>query len=1122
MKKNLLKVFLLSVATAGMVFSSCTNYDDDINDLNQKIEDLSEKVTLKADQSAVAALESKLQGVDFSKYLTSADIEGLATKADLEAAVNQAGEAVKAEIEEAIAGIKTLSEDDVKGIFAEQMKAYDIWGSINTKVADAIQEALKGTLTQSDINTIIAAVVTDINKDGSDIQKAILSIVSKDMQAALADYVTKDVLNGYVKVAVLDGYVTVEAANAKYTAMEAAVEAKLDAANKALVAEITKQIADNNTIQKSDLDKAFAEYDKQIADLWSAVGNLAGRIQSLVYVPASMDGVATFGSYSILGTGSPVSLTKGTDSKATMTFRVSPASLAEALVAGYEAGTVKMSFLPEKLTRANEIKFEVEGVALGKDGKIDVLARTNYAYPAVDETFAVALQVIDSKKSGEDEIETGIEFTSAYVNTKGSGAENVYDNIVLVDANLKVVDPTAISDSIAYNNTTARHKFLDGYKYGYKVSATQIITLKEAAAKYNWDVTPSDSVVIARTNFLDYATVGIGLADVDLDPANPMANAARAKFVTVWLRSADTDNIGTFVADKGNLGIKVGNATVYGSKTYEAKLHITREKLAAITLDTVNFTWKYDTYVGGGQYEKQIQIASGLLTYKQFKDLDFTDPTVTWTCTGAINDANASASVEARLASNPSADSDVQLLNLAVSNYNKGTGALNYKVNVPISNVAEVEFNGVINFKGLPEVTFPINVPAGQYTVDAAAHRLVVPIAANFSDSLYKVNEAALKEFFPTNGKTDFIAFMNNPALTNNFADKVDEKKPGGASSTASPVTSAGLELTSTGALNAYFVSDYAGYYFIDFNDKARYSFSVKADTKVELAAAGFKVNFIKGHEVVINKANNYYLLRGVDLYLNAKNPYLVAPGVRGVNTYTIENVNLANAYKAGSDVTGAVVTYELAARPAGYTDAIGTYPTISGATLDWNSCSLDKVTVTATMKVNGLVTDIKTFDVVRKDILAGHRPVQDTANSLNVLEVNTSGRDTTVSLLKGVTLKDFADSLVIDPAGKLNLNSQDAYKTETVFGTPNYRIKPAGASSFQDAIDGMIFDRLSISDAGILTVSGSNAELANEIEVTVPVKLTHKYSVVETDATTHTWERNPVEFKVVFVIKSK
>lgn len=1078
MKKNLFKVFLLSAATVGMVFSSCTNYDDDINDLNQKIEDLSGKVALKADQSAVQALEQKLSGIDFSKYVTT---EGL------DAAIKAVEKQTKADLEAAIKGIKTLSEDDVKGIFNKQMEAYDIWGSVNTKVADAIQEALKGTLKQGDINDIIAAAVAEINKDGSDIQKAILSIVGKDMEAALANYVTKDVLNGYV---------TADAANAKYTAMEASVEAKLAAANKALVAEITKQITDNNTLQKADLDKAFAEYDKEIASLWSAISNLAGRIQSLVYVPSTLDGKAAFGSYRIAGTGTPVSLTNGNGAKSTMTFRVSPASLAEALVNGYKDGTVKMAFLPEKLTRATEIKFEVEGVSLGKDGKIDVLARTNYTYPSVDETYAVALQVINSKKQEGETIETGIEFTSAYVSTTGSGSVNVYDNIVLVDEKLKEVDPMAISDDIAYNNTTASHKFLDGYKYAYKVSANQIITLADAAAKYNWDVKPADAVAIERTAF-----TSTGVTELNVDPQNPMVNAAaKAKFVTVGLKQAKAGNIDKVVTDAGKLGITVGNATVYGTKAYEAKLNITREKLAAITLETVNFVWDYNKYVGGGQYEKQIQIGSGL-TYEQFNDLDFS--AATWTVDGAIKTANASASVSAHLASSPSAAGDVQLLDLEVSNYNKGTGAINYKVNVPISFVAEVEFNGVVNFKGLPEVEFPISVPAGEYTVDG--DDLVVQIAEHFSDSLYKVNETALKEHF--NNGANFTSFMSSATLEKRFP--AEQKKP---SPTAAAVNYAGLELaTANGALNAYFVSS-----FIDFNDFEEYNFKVQPSTDIKVANAGFTVKFIKDNTVTIKKDNNFFLMKGTDLYTDKETPYVVATGVRDGANYTIGNIDLDKAYKASK--TGAVVTYELAAAPTGYA---GAYPTISGTTLNWNGCSLNSVEVTAKLTVDGILVEVQKFNATINNPIVGpavQEFVSETGEELNVVKV-AANQAASVSLFKGVTLKDFADKLVIDPvAGALDAESVSAYDVAVTYGTPIYKVKKNGAF----AVDGSIsFDRLSVA-GGVLSVSASDARLAYEIEVTVPVELTHKYSFEEkTTGTTTTWEPKPIKFDVVFIVKN-
>ena len=1080
MKKNLLKVFLLSAATVGMVFSSCTNYDDDINDLNQKIEDLSGNVALKADQSAVQALEQKLAGIDFSKYVT---------KEGLDAAIKGVEDQTKSEIEAAIKGIKTLSENDVKSIFNEQMKAYDVWGSVNTKVADAIQEALKGTLKQSDINTIIAAAVAEINKDGSDIQKAILSIVGKDMEAALANYVTKDVLNGYV---------TAEAANAKYTAMEAAVEAKLDAANKALVAEITKQIADNNTIQKADLDKAFAEYDKEIASLWSAVSNLANRIQSIVYVPTSADGVVKFGNYNINGT--PLSTGAGT--KTTMVFRVSPASLAEALASGYNKGDVKMAFLPEQVTRAAETAFVIEGDVTAKDGKIEMLVSTNYTYPSATETYSIALQVIDSKKQEGETIETGTEFTTEYIPTSGSGSVNVYDNIVLVDEKLKVV--TAISDKIEYDNTTSEHTFLAGYKYGYKVADNNVITLAEAAAKYNWDVTPEETPLIERTAF-----TYTGVTNLDVKPENPMANdTTKATPVTVSLEQATAGNIGKVVTDEGKLGIQVDTVNIFGTKNYVAKLNITKKQLKDIKLNKVTFVWDYAHYNSGSAYVADSLLISSELTFEQFKDLDF--DAASWTLkTSDIKTANPGISMEIARVSTPSADNDVQLIKLSVNDYKKNKSkrheSIAFEGTVPVSTVAEVKFSGEIEFKGLPSVQFPISVPAGEYTVDG--DNLVVEIAEHFSDSLYKVNETALKEHF--NNGANFVSFMSSATLAKSFP--AEKKRP---NPTATAVDYAGLALaTANGALNAYFVSS-----FIDFNDLGAYTFKVQPSTNIKVADAGFTVKFIKDNTVTINKDNNFFLMKGTDLYTpDGKTPYVVATGVRDGANYTIGNIDLDKAYKASK--AGAFVGYELAARPANYT---GPYPTfINGTTLNWNGCSFNSVEVTARLIVDGILVDVKKFNATIENPIVGPAVqafVSETGEELNVVKV-AANQAASISLLKGVTLKDFADSLVIDPvAGALDAESVSTYDVTVTYGTPAYKVKKNGAFVADNTIS---FDRLSVA-GGVLSVSASDARLAHEIEVTVPVKLTHKYSVEKkTTGTTSTWERKPIEFDVVFIVKN-
>lgn len=1086
MKKNLLKVFLLSAATVGMVFSSCTNYDDDIDDLNQRIEELSGEIALKTDKSAVSALEQKLSGIDFSKYATTESVE---------AAIKAAEKQVKADLEAAIKGIKTLSEDDVKGIFTEQMKAYDVWGSVNTKVADAIQEALKGTLKQGDINDIIAAAVAEINKDGSDIRKAILSIVGKDMASTLQNYVTKDVLNGYV-----------EAADAKYTAMEKDVEAKFSAANEALVEEVKGLISANNTVQRADLDTAFAKYDKKIASLWTAVSNLANRIQSLVYVPTSMDGVATFSNYNIAGTP----LTTGAGTKTAMAFRVSPASLAEALASGYNAGKVRMEFLPEEVTRATEAAFTIEGDVTAKDGKVEMLVSTDYTYASTTETYAIALRVIDSKKQEGETVETGSEFTTEYIPTTGGASVNVYNDIVLADKDGKKVNPTAIIDTIQYHVTDAEHTFLEGYKFAYEVAADNVISLAEAAAKYNWDVTPEETPVIKRTGF-----TATGVANLDITPEDPMANdAAKAKLVTVSLEEAVAANIGKSVTDEGELGIKVGDAApIFSSgtstKEYSAELRITKRKLAAIKLDKVSFVWNYDNYNSGAAYVKDnFLISNSGLTYGQFNDLLFSDPTVSWEITGSnITNVNPAIGISIEGVSTPSADNDVQLVKISVDNYKKNKSqrheSITFKGVVPVSSVAEVEFSGEIEFKGLPTVKFPISVPQGQYTVDGA--NLVVEIAENFADSLYKVNEGVLKEHF--SNTANFVSFMGSD-VSANFP--VEQKKVGAAMQTY-----AGLERSGS-ALNAYFVSD-----FINFNEADSYTFNVQGSTWVKKTDAGFQVKFTKGDKVTINKNNNFFLKRGENLFTSAETPYLVTSGILSEtgDSYTVSNVDLTKAYSAS--MTGADVAYVLAAAPAGYT---GAYPTLSGSTLNWNGCSLNSVKVTATLTVAGITVDVKEFNVVLENPIVGPAVQQtesESGEALNVLEVS-EGNSASIKLLKGVTLKDFKGNFVINPDPAIGLvasaSSADVYDAAVAYGTPVYKVKDANGEFVVD--NTISFSRLSVS-GGELVVSADDARLAHEIEVTVPVELTHKYSVEETNATTHTWARKAIKFNVVFIVKN-
>ncbi|MEG1700894.1 MAG: hypothetical protein RR270_06370, partial [Alistipes sp.] len=82
---------------------------------------------------------------------------------------------------------------------------------------------------------------------------------------------------------------------------------------------------------------------------------------SLVYVPTTMLDLIEFKDYRI----GELKLTENVSAE--MAFRVSPASLAESLVKGYAAGTVKMSFIPEEvnwgmMSRTEQELVQIESV----------------------------------------------------------------------------------------------------------------------------------------------------------------------------------------------------------------------------------------------------------------------------------------------------------------------------------------------------------------------------------------------------------------------------------------------------------------------------------------------------------------------------------------------------------------------------------------------------------------------------------------------------------------------------------------------------------------------------------------------------------------------------------------
>lgn len=285
MKKLLRKLF--SIALVGVMLSNvaCKDYDDDINGLSNRIDELEGKVALKADLQAVQATVNQLAAIDFASFATNADLnaaiakcaskddlKNLVTSDALNQAVNNAVSDMQNRLDEAVAGMMT--EADVQKVFNEMMAAYNAWAAVQSDVNAAIEEALKPYLKAEDAVTAaeVEAAIAEAVKDAltvKEVEKTIDAWMGKNFATYIEPYVAR---------------------------IDAIGEAQkdLEDANKALEDKLTKMIddaetkADQTYIDAEELKTALDEYAKKIEAIEGRIAALEGRIQSLVWVPQTL------------------------------------------------------------------------------------------------------------------------------------------------------------------------------------------------------------------------------------------------------------------------------------------------------------------------------------------------------------------------------------------------------------------------------------------------------------------------------------------------------------------------------------------------------------------------------------------------------------------------------------------------------------------------------------------------------------------------------------------------------------------------------------------------------------------------------------------------------------------
>lgn len=580
MKHNLLRNFLALVLSGIMLAGvGCKNYDDDIDKINNRLDelyvtvaDLDEQIesvrnaipSLDALNEEVAALRSELDGVktdvasidqkleaigdvqaklnelsqELKDYVNGAIQSSeetlrneLATKgavSELEALIEGILEDYKAELEEinnkltALEG--TVGELPAVDFSGDIQELKDRLAALEGSAADAEAladltgrvEALEGikVLTESDVNTLIESQISEM-LDGE-------PWLGDSLNEAIAAYLTN---NGYITNAALSGYVSLED-------IIAAMEDKQSNYAKELIEFIQEnQTQFDATALQGKIDGYKAEMDKLKAEFSERLFALENRIQSLVYVPSSLTETSNL----IPVTPAPY-IDFGKDDKEylgnqtlEMTFRVSPASLADKIV---KEGTVSIITRKVSMSSTNSPAFTVESVTASEqnEGEFTVKATTDYKFGSKnDETLAIALNVkiagVTTGSEDEQTTHTGIDYTTSFLGLKytGNGAcINDALRIVKVDGEGKLVAGLSnglYSSSLKYNDYSVVN-FLEGFDV-YYFDGKKYMSLSEM-----W----GDVLKISRSEFDKKATINsanetensykVTAASVQIDEAN--------------------------------------------------------------------------------------------------------------------------------------------------------------------------------------------------------------------------------------------------------------------------------------------------------------------------------------------------------------------------------------------------------------------------------------------------------------------------------------------------------------------------------------------------------------------------------------------------------------------------
>ena len=463
MKKQFFRMatVLTLVLGGAFAFSGCTDYEEDINAINDRIDQL------EAGQIAdVGEQLTSLSGaVDEAKDLINTldgTVDGLSGKVDDLETLTEGLDQLKADVEAIDLSIYETAAH-AEATYATLAAVKDI----ETDLGD-IQGKLDNFLTDADIADFIKA---------SDVEKKIDDAIDA-FSATLGDtYALKSALQQYATVAALDEKLDIADFDTK-------VKEAIDAA-----------LANGGQIS-GDIQTAITNATKTLQDQIDAILNkiedLANRIQSLVFVPEYNDGCATGVSYTLLGEPVGKNIVKAT-------FQVSPKEYAANLVAQPEnvvanivSVATRAAGKPEVATTENG-KLDIRAVdgLTAENGYVEVVLYTEKAAG----TYAFSLYVASAEEVEEAtenpdavaDFDAGTYISSEYVQTATDSKFNgeLSDLYSLRDSEKKEIDADALNARVEWARLTRDEStlvdFYAGYELYINLDGDNYYTIAEAA-----------------------------------------------------------------------------------------------------------------------------------------------------------------------------------------------------------------------------------------------------------------------------------------------------------------------------------------------------------------------------------------------------------------------------------------------------------------------------------------------------------------------------------------------------------------------------------------------------------------------------------------------------------------